>query len=335
MVFSISVSSGFCFKGMENQTYTDWVLILNPHAGAAKGSKDKEKIINILKNKGFSVDVYLSEYPKHIIKITSELIKKGHRKIIMAGGDGSLNEVVNGIFSQPEVPPEAITVAMIPVGTGNDWIKTFAIPNNYKKAVNRIIKGKTIRQDVGKISYEEKGSPAICFFANMAGFGFDAMVAEKANALKNKGRSGILVYLQSLIASFIQFQISKTRIVIDNEEINDLIFSASIGIGKYNGGGMMQAPGAVPNNGEFQVTVIRKIGILGILRNIVGLYDGSFVKDRRVSTHPAKHIKITSERSIAGEADGEILGNHSFEIEIIPQKLNVVRGKKLKFDLVL
>lgn len=319
---------------MENQEHKDWVLILNPHAGGGKGAKDQSRIINHLKKNGFEFETFVSGFPKHIVSLTKNAIKNGHRKIIMAGGDGSLNEVVNGIFSQTEVPPEVITVAMIPVGTGNDWIKTFGIPNNYKKAVTRIIKGKTIRQDVGKISYEEKGSPAVCFFANMAGFGFDAMVAEKANTLKNKGRSGILVYLQSLIASFIQFQIAKTRIVIDNEEINELIFSASIGIGKYNGGGMMQAPGAVPNNGEFQVTVIRKIGILGILRNIVGLYDGSFVKDRRVSTHPAKHIKITSERSIAGEADGEILGNHSFEIEIIPQKLNVVRGKKLKFDLV-
>ncbi|HBL75030.1 MAG: hypothetical protein A2W90_07455 [Bacteroidetes bacterium GWF2_42_66] len=316
---------------MEKQKINDWVLILNPHAGAGKGAKDKDKIISLLEKNGFETELFISEYPKHIISLTAGLIANGHRKIIIAGGDGSLNEVVNGIFSQSKVSPEEITVGMIPVGTGNDWIKTFGVPNDYKKAIKRIVKEKTIRQDVGKITYEENGKPVANFFANMAGFGFDAMVAEKANALKNKGRSGILVYLQSLTASFIQFQISKTRMQIDQEEINELIFSTSIGIGKYNGGGMMQAPGAVPDNGEFQVTVIRKIGIWGILRNIVGLYDGTFVKDRRVSTHSAKHIKINSDCSIAGEADGEILGNHSFEIEIIPQKLNVVRGKKLNF----
>lgn len=316
---------------MENQKRTDWVLILNPHAGGGKGAKDKRKIIKHLKKNGFEFETFVSEYPRHIISLTNHVIQNGRRKIIMAGGDGSLNEVVNGIFSQTEVMPDEITVAMIPVGTGNDWIKTFGIPNDYKKAIKRIIKEKTIRQDVGKISFDGNGKPAIRFFANMAGFGFDAMVAEKANTLKNKGRSGILVYIQSLVSSFIHFQICKTRMQIDQEEINELIFSTSIGIGKYNGGGMMQAPGAVPNNGEFQVTVIRKIGIFGILRNIVGLYNGKFVNDYRVSTYPAKHIKITSERNIAGEADGEILGNHSFEIEIIPQKLNVVRGKKMEF----
>ena len=316
---------------MTKQKVNDWVLILNPHAGVGKGEKDKKKIIKLLRKNGFEFETYISEYPKHIISLTSGLIGKGYRKIIIAGGDGSLNEVVNGIFCQTEISPEKITVGMIPVGTGNDWIKTFGVPNDYKKAIKRIIKGKTIRQDVGKISYDENGKNSTCFFANMAGFGFDAMVAEKANVLKNKGRSGILVYLQSLTSSFIQFQICKTRMQIDQEEINELIFSTSIGIGKYNGGGMMQAPGAIPNNGEFQVTVIRKIGVLGILRNIIGLYNGNFIKDYRVSTHSARHIKITSERNIAGEADGEILGNHSFEIEIIPQKLNVVRGKKLEF----
>ncbi|MDX9883921.1 MAG: diacylglycerol kinase family lipid kinase [Prolixibacteraceae bacterium] len=316
---------------MEKQKINDWVLILNPHAGGGKGAKDKDKIIRLLKRKGFEIKLFISEYPKHIISLTSDLITNGHRKIIMAGGDGSLNEVVNGIFSQDKIPPEEITVGMIPVGTGNDWIKTFGIPNNYKKAVKRIVKGKTILQDVGKISYEENGMPGVNFFANMAGFGFDALVAEKANALKNKGRKGFFVYLQSLAAGFIQFRICKTRIQIDREEINELIFSASIGIGKYNGGGMMQAPGAVPDNGEFQVTLIRKIGIWGILRNIIGLYDGTFIKDRRVSTHSAKYVKISSAFTIAGEADGETLGNHSFEIEIIPQKLNVVRGKNPEF----
>lgn len=315
---------------MAKEDLNDWIVILNPHAGSGKGAKDHHQIVGLLRDNGYQNEVYLSEYPKHIISLTIQLIEKGHRKIIMAGGDGSLNEVVNGIFRQKTAEPEAISVGMIPVGTGNDWIKTFGIPNNYKKALKRIIKGKTVRQDVGQINYKN-GEEAVCFFANMAGFGFDAMVAEKANALKNKGKKGLRVYLQSLIGSFLQFQVCRTRMSLDQQEIDELIFSTSIGIGKYNGGGMMQAPDAVPNNGEFQVTVIRKIGIWGILRNLKGLYSGEFVRDRRVSTHRAKHVFIQSACNIAGEADGEILGNHSFEISILPKKLNVVRGKKPKF----
>ncbi len=315
---------------MAKENLNDWIVILNPHAGSGKGTKDRDKIIALLRSNGYQNDIFLSEYPKHIISLTMELIEKGHRKIIMAGGDGSLNEVVNGIFRQKTVAPETIAVGMIPVGTGNDWIKTFGIPNNYQKALKQIIKGKTVRQDVGQINYKN-GEEAVCFFANMAGFGFDALVAEKANTLKNKGYKGLRVYLQSLIGSFLQFQVNRTKLIIDQQEVDELIFSASIGIGKYNGGGMMQAPDAVPNNGKFQVTVIRKIGIWGILRNLWGLYSGQFVHDHRVSTYEAEHILIQSDRNIAGEADGEILGNHSFEISILPQKLTVVRGNKPKF----
>ena len=181
-----------------------------------------------------------------------------------------------------------------------------------------------MRQDVGRICFTENEIEKTCYFANMAGFGFDAMVAEKTNRLKDKGKKGISLYLQALGSSFWNYQTSKTRIVIDGQEIDELIFSASIGIGKYNGGGMMQAPGAVPDNGLFQVTIIRKIGLFGILRNLAGLYSGKFINDSRVSTHPAQHISISSARNIAGEADGEILGDNKFEVYMNSQKLTVI-----------
>jgi YegS/Rv2252/BmrU family lipid kinase len=266
----------------------------------------------------------ISEYPKHTIQITINAISAGHRNLIVAGGDGTLNEAVNGIFLQQACSPEEITIGMIPVGTGNDWIKTFGIPNKYKAAAKIIRKQNVMRQDVGCISFSENGENKICYFANMAGFGFDAMVAEKTNQLKNEGKSGISLYLQALGSSFLKYQINRTRIVLDGQEIDELIFSASIGIGKYNGGGMMQAPGAVPDNGLFQVTVIRKIGFWGILRNLKGLYSGEFVKDHRVSTHSAAHVSISSAGSIAGEADGEILGNNQFDATLISQKLAVI-----------
>ncbi len=301
-----------------------WFVILNPHAGSGRGKRDQEKITGILRKKGFNFDLVISEFPKHTIQLTIDAILSGYRNLIVTGGDGTLNEVVNGIFSQRACLPEEITVGMIPVGTGNDWIKTFGIPNKYKAAVKIIRRHHVMRQDVGKIIFSENGAGRVCYFANMAGFGFDAMVAEKTNQLKNEGKSGISLYLQALGSSFLKYRVNKTRIVIDGKAIDELIFSASIGIGKYNGGGMMQAPGAVPDNGLFQVTVIRKIGFWGILRNLKGLYSGEFVKDHRVSTHAATHVSISSAGSIAGEADGEILGNNQFEVSLISQKLAVI-----------
>lgn len=142
------------------------------------------------------------------------------------------------------------------------------------------------------------------------------------------------LYLQALCSSFWNYQTAKAHVTIDENEIDELIFSVSIGIGKYNGGGMMQAPGAVPDNGLFQVTIIRKIGLFGILCNLTGLYSGKFVNDYRVSTFQARKISISSAHNIAGEADGEILGDNKFEIGMISQKLCVIYNpdKYLKFS---
>lgn len=319
---------------MGNFQKKKWYVILNPHAGSGRGKRDRAVIIKLLNKSNVLFELATSEFPKHTIQLTIQAIENGYRNLIVAGGDGTLNEAVNGIFKQTVCPPEDITVGMIPVGTGNDWIKTFGIPNEYQAAIDIILQGNTMLQDVGRITFPESETMQTSFFANMAGFGFDAMVAEKTNQLKNKGRNGISLYLQALGSSFWNYQTAKTRIVIDGKEINELIFSASIGIGKFNGGGMMQAPGAIPNNGKFEVTIIRKIGLFGILRNLTGLYSGAFIKDKRVSTHKANHVLISSAHNIAGEADGEILGHNKFEIELIMMKLEVIYNPEryLKFS---
>lgn len=309
---------------MGKSSKKEWFVLLNPHAGSGRGRKDQAEILKWLKKYDFSFKLATSDFPRHTIQLTREAIDSGYRNLIIAGGDGTLNEAVNGIFLQSSCPPEEVTIGMIPVGTGNDWIKTFGIPNKYKPAVRILKKGETMRQDVGQIIFTGNGVTTPWYFANMAGFGFDAMVAGKTNLLKDKGKKGISLYLQALATSFLKFKIAKTRVVIDGQEINDLIFSASIGIGKFNGGGMMQAPGAIPDNGLFQVTIIREIGIFGILRNLSGLYSGAFVKDKRVSTHQASHVSISADKNISGEADGETLGDNKFDIHLIPKKLNVI-----------
>jgi len=309
---------------MEKPLQKRWFVILNPHAGSGRGKKDQTEILKRLTKADFHYELAVSEFPKHIIQLTIDAIDKGFRRLIIAGGDGSLNEVVNGIFKQTVCPTEEITVGMIPVGTGNDWIKTFGIPNYYKEAIKVLKLGKVMRQDVGRITFTEDDVTKTCYFANMAGFGFDAMVAEKTNRLKNKGRTGITLYLQALGSSFLNYQTAKTHVTIDGQEIDELIFSVSIGIGKYNGGGMMQAPEAVPDNGLFQVTIIRKIGLFGILRNLAGLYSGKYVNDYRVSTFQGQNISIKSAYNIAGEADGETLGDNKFAIDIFSQKLSVI-----------
>ena len=311
---------------MKNNLQNKWLVILNPHAGARKGLRDMEEIIGLLGDYNMEHLLAISEYGGHIIELSKKYVLEGYRNILVAGGDGSLNEVVNGIFLQDKVAISDITIGMLPVGTGNDWIRTFGIPDDYNKALEIVQQRKTVFQDVGRIVYKNKKGEKQRFFVNMAGFGFDAVVAAKVNSLKDKGWSGKKLYLWALLYSYLKYNTKRMKIVVNGHTFDDLIFTASIGIGKYNGGGMMQSPYAVPTNGQFNITLIRKINLWGLITNISGLYSGKYVKDYRVSAAVGKEIQISSKRKIPGEADGEHLGNANYKIEIIPNKLRVIYG---------
>ena len=313
--------------------YDAWLVILNPHAGVGKGAKDQALIENLLNNHKVHYTLVVSEFPGHAIHLSKDRIIKGYHKIIVAGGDGTLNEVVNGIYSQDVIEPYKLKLGMIPIGTGNDWIRTFGIPLDYNKAIDTILLGNTVKQDVGRIVKKDEKNVETRFFANMTGYGFDAMVAHKANAMKNKGQSGLLLYLYSLLYSYVKYKAIRMHIKIDSGEISDQIFSCSIGIGKFNGGGMMQAPDAIPNNGFFQLTVIRKIGIWTLRKNLKGLFDGSFVHDKHVSTHTVSRVELNSKIAIPGEADGENLGFGIYSIDMLPHALNVIYGDGAYLDI--
>jgi YegS/Rv2252/BmrU family lipid kinase len=310
-----------------------WQVILNPHAGCGKGRRDKNKIVSILNHSGLQYTIHVSEYAGHSFGLAKDLVQNGATHFIVAGGDGTLNEIVNGIFSGKNSQSEEIVIGMLPVGTGNDWIRTFGIPDHYQQAMDIILKGKTVVQDVGLVEYTEDGKNINRYFVNIAGFGFDAMVATQANKLKNNGLSGLRVYIQSFLWSYLNHNADQTIVVIDEERLSMNLFSASVGIGKFNGGGMMQVPDANPVNGNFHITIIRKMSLWGIIGNFMKLYNGSFTGDYRVSTHIGKRVQITAAKPLSGEVDGESMGNSSFNLQIIPHQLRVIYGED-KFKML-
>ena len=311
---------------MPNNVEILWQIILNPHAGGGRGAHDRKKIEQLLRQSNIPYQLSISQFPGHAIELARNLVTSGATHLIIAGGDGSLNEVVNGIFLAEQKSHHEITLGMLPVGTGNDWIKTFGIPDHYQKAIDIIKAYKTVLQDVGEITCLMDGKTSKRYFVNIAGFGFDALVARNANNLKFKGITGIRVYIQSLLSGYLNYKSQSTRITIDGATLDINLFSASIGIGKFNGGGMMQVPEANPLQGLFHVTLIRKIGIWGILSNLKGLYSGSFIHDWRVSTHAGKEIRLYSDAPLPGEADGETLGTGTFTLSIIAHRLRVIYG---------
>lgn len=315
-------------ESQKNILKDTWIVLVNPNAGTRKGIKDWDKIRYHLEKAKIQHKYITTEKKEHAVSITKAKINAGYRKFLIVGGDGTLNEVINGIFTQDQISPDKFLVGMIPVGTGNDWCRMFKVPFSYKKAVKSLLKENTFVQDIGKVNYFEGNNQKTRYFINVAGIGYDAVVALKTNKDKSRGRGGPLVYIKNLFTSLLFYKHSDTELVIDNQEpYRCKTFSMGVGICKYNGGGMKQLPDAIPDDGLLDVTLIKKLGKFTVIKEISRLYDGSFVNHPKVATFTGKKIFIKSTPAISLEADGESLGHSPFEFEIMQKSLKVVVGR--------
>ena len=311
-----------------------WLVVVNPKASVGKSGKDWPQIRQILINDGIEFDDVLTEYPRHAIEIVrNAIVEKGYRKFIAVGGDGTNNEVINGIFTQDAVPTTEITMAAMPIGTGNDWRRTFDIPLEYDKVAKIIKAGHTYAHDIGKLTYYDDGNTGIRYFLNAAGTGLDEMVCHSTNRMKQQGKGGTIRYLISLVKCMLTYKVTRIQLTIDDELVfDDYILNLSIGNGRFNGGGMMTMPKAIPNDGLFDVTVIKKVSIFKFAANVKNVYDGSFIKKiDEVKTFRGKRIYIVSipPHSLKVETEGENLNNSPFDFEVLPKAINMVIPKDM------
>ncbi len=303
-----------------------WLVIVNPNAGLKKARSEWQLISDMFIASGVNIYSIFTKYKGHAVELTKEYISKGYKKIIVVGGDGSMNEVANGIFLQQNVPTNEITIGVIPIGSGNDWCRTFDIPFDHKKVVEIIKRGRSCKQDIGWVTYYLSDKKQKRYFVNNTGMGFDALVAKKVNKAKSRGKGSALLYLKHLFISLISYKFIETQITVDGQIIKANVFSQCIGVCQYNGGGMKQLPNAVPDDGLLDGTTIKKLSKLKVIRNIKNLYDGSFIKLPQVITFQGKSIKVESDKPMYIEVDGESLGHTPFEFGIIPNSLNVIVG---------
>lgn len=311
------------------ETNNKWLVIVNPAASIGKSGRDWPEIKQLLTNEGIDFDAHITDHPRHAIELVRTLItEKGYRKVISIGGDGTNNEVINGIFTQQRFSTKEITMGTIPVGTGNDWRRTFGFPEGYQQLVRVIKEGRVFPHDVGKVAYYNDGDNQVRYFLNAAGTGLNEMVCNRTNHLKSQGKGGSVRYMLSTASCLFKFQCVRIILTVDDQEVFDgEILSLSVGNGRYNGGGMMMMPQSVPDDGLFDITVVEKIGMLKFASNISNIYDGTFVdKLKEVTTFRGKKIRIVSipAHRLLLETEGETLTNSPFDFEILPQAINMV-----------
>ncbi|MFI3281725.1 MAG: diacylglycerol kinase family lipid kinase [Rikenellaceae bacterium] len=303
----------------------EWLVIVNPVAGSGRGLEQYPLISRLLRDEGIKYEPLFTEHKFHAVELTVAAIKQGYRKLLVVGGDGTIHEVVNGLFIQKSVDPSEVLLGVIAVGDINNWAKSAGVPLRVERAVKVIKAGESHLQDIGVVSYEEAHYRQTRYFANAAGTGFNTFALRRMNHLQNKGRKGRLRLLTSFVRSFFEYKPTGIKIWIDDKLVwNDLLMSISIGIGSYNVGGMQHLPHAVIDDGELDLSLFRPIHFWHIMFRSHYLFDGGIYRIGHILQQRGAKIRIESTPETSLEVDGELLGESPFEFSVLQRAIRVL-----------
>jgi diacylglycerol kinase (ATP) len=297
---------------------SSWFVIANPTSGNRNFSKRWKEIQQLLKNKNLDYSFAFTQFSKHEIELAQNAIQKGFRNIISVGGDGTLHHVVNGVMLQRYVKTSNITIAVIPLGTGNDWIKTYNIPNSIKKAIEIINQNKIILQDIGLL----KTSKNTTYFNNVAGIGYDGYIVNKLQSLKYFGP---MAYILSGLAGLLFYKKEVFKIIFNNKILEEKCLMTVFGICKFSGGGMQFTKEVKVNSGLLNITIAKNIHMIDLIINIKKLYNGQIINHRKVATYKTKRITIIPKsKKPFIQADGELIGTGKVTVTIVEKAIQFV-----------
>ena len=242
--------------------------------------------------------------------------------LIVVGGDGTVNEAVNGLGKAGF--PEDVTLAVLPIGTGNDLAATLAIPGNIEEAEGVIRENRVRVLDVAKVRSEGLGER---FFINVATGGFGAETSSLADE-ELKGRWGKLAYFRASLEKARDFDVRDVRVVLDGVEHTVRAVNVAVGNCRFAGGGWLAAPRANPEDGMLDLVVIEQVGLKELLALApAALAKSDYLGIEGVFSARAKKIRaVTQPSGLVFTADGEVIGDEPVDFEVIPHALKVVVG---------
>ena len=308
-----------------------WYTIVNPVSGNGAVRKRWPQIEAELRKAGILFEVAFTRYRGHATELARAAVESGWRHILAVGGDGTNNESVNGILQQQAVPASDVCYALLPVGTGNDWVRTLGIPKKFPQWLEMFQNGHTSLQDVGVAEYHKEGAPEQRYFVNVAGMSFDAYVAKFMD--ENRGLiNGRFSYLLALVRCLAKYKLPPTRIHAEGFMVEDFCYTVNAGIGRYSGGGMQLVPHAVSDDGLLALTVAKRVTKLGVLFATPLFYNGKIARHPKIETHSARNIRVEAmnvDRPVGLEVDGEFLGYAPVSFSLVEKALRVLGPLKI------
>lgn len=320
-------------------TATRWLVIANPAAGrAGPNSRAWRRLERALREAGVAFDVEWTRTGGDGARIAAAARSRGQHRFLVAGGDGSLHDVVNGLLREGDAADQegaraVPTVVPLALGTGNDWSRSLALPRDPVALAAVIRRDAAVPHDAGRIDLlaGSGGVRETRWFINVAGAGFDAHVIERMPARTPSRLSYLLGALRELAryrSPLFRLRLEQTGDgdVIRTEELQGRRLLTFVANGRYCGGGMHVAPTALLDDGQFDVVTIAALNLWQALPRLARLYSGSLLQDSAVQRRVAVRVRIDAEPPSGIEADGQFVGNTPAIFSVERAVLRTLRG---------
>lgn len=287
--------------------------VVNPAAGLGRGKSVWQRLV--AHHPELAKDALVTGKPGDGESLAEKALKRGYDAVVAVGGDGTLHEVLNGALQATSAP----LVGLIPAGTGNDFARGVSLPRNPVGALEVIRSGHVHEIDVGLVNGRA--------FINVAGFGFDAAVAQEVAARTGKGASGAIPYLLAVLHQLRTFRAKELVIDADGARCQGPVFFGAVGNATTYGGGMRICPHARVDDGTLDLCFARDLGRLETVLNLAKVFRGTHLSHPKCSYRRARRIVVDGDRSVLVHADGQLLGSLPVTFEIRPKAVRFLMAE--------
>ncbi len=300
-------------------------VIVNPVSANNTTAKEWPQFAEILMNSGYEFETALTEYPGHATILVRQALKSGYRTIMSVGGDGTMNEVVNGFFENRSILTEDARLVVFSRGTGCDFIRTLGIKKSIEELLTVLERNESRQIDVGRVDFIDTDNNIITrYFMNVADIGIGAETANRVNK-HSKVLKGFFSFMLGAVSTIILYKNKDFEVEIDGSIIlKERMNSVIIANGRYFGGGMEVAPEALVDDGTFDIIILGDLTKTEMIRSFPLIYSGKHLSHPKVKLYRGRSVKVKSGGKGLIEVDGEIPGSDDAEFELLPGILNIL-----------
>jgi len=293
-------------------------IVLNPTAGRGRALNIEKPLVEYLKQRNLFFQLEKTNGPRHATSLSSQMSKE-FDIIVAVGGDGTVNEVATGLIGS------TASLALVPIGSGNDFNRLVGIPKKLDLAIETIISGKKKLIDLGRVAIQySDGTTQSRHFTNTLGIGIDAEIAKEAKSIKYL--RGLPLYVIAALKALIRYSPIEYNIYDGNIVTKEIAYLLCAGNGIYEGGGFKMLPNANPSDSKLNICLIRKMSVLNALPIVPKIVKGTHGTHDKISMWETKSLKVSSLQPFIVHGDGEIFQENAKEvtIDLIPNAISVI-----------